>query len=40
VVTTSRRPYQYCLHCGKVKEPLAVLKKHTRHSVFASPEMS
>ncbi len=24
-VTTSRRPYQFCLRCGKVKEPVAVL---------------
>ena len=26
-ITTSDRPYQYCLRCGKVKEPLAYLKK-------------
>ncbi len=23
------RPYQYCLHCGKVKEPAAIQKRHT-----------
>ncbi len=24
-ITRGRRPYQLCLHCGKIKEPLAVL---------------
>jgi hypothetical protein len=27
-ITTSEQPYQYCLRCGKVKEPLYVLKNH------------
>jgi len=26
-ITTLDRPYRYCLRCGKVKEPLAYLKK-------------
>jgi hypothetical protein len=25
-LTGGRYPYQYCLHCGKIKEPLAVVK--------------
>jgi hypothetical protein len=31
-VTTTERPYQYCLHCGKVKEPVAIVKQRTFHS--------
>lgn len=27
-ITSAERPYQYCLHCGKVKEPAFVLKNH------------
>ncbi len=23
-ITTDKRPYQYCIRCGKVKEPVAV----------------
>ncbi len=25
-ITNGPRPYQYCLHCGKMKEPIAFLK--------------
>jgi hypothetical protein len=25
-ITFTRRPYKYCLHCGKIKEPVAILK--------------
>jgi hypothetical protein len=28
-IPSSDRPYQYCLHCGKMKEPIAILKRHT-----------
>jgi hypothetical protein len=31
-ITQTRRPYQYCLHCGKIKEPAAVLKNHELHT--------
>jgi|WetSurMetagenome_2_1015567.scaffolds.fasta_scaffold1106728_1 hypothetical protein len=30
-ITQSRRPYQYCLRCGKIKEPLAILKNRELH---------
>jgi hypothetical protein len=39
VVTTPRQPYQYCLHCGKVKEPVAILKTRPagrRHDLFSN----
>jgi hypothetical protein len=26
-ITTTRRPYRYCLHCGKIVEPSSVLKQ-------------
>ncbi len=28
-ITSTDRPYKYCLHCGHVKEPIALLKRHT-----------
>jgi hypothetical protein len=31
-ITPTTRPYQYCLHCGKIKEPAAVLKNRNVHS--------
>jgi hypothetical protein len=31
-ITQTRRPYQYCLHCGKIKEPQAFLKNRELHS--------
>ena len=34
-ITNTSRPYQYCLHCGKVKEPPAFLKSHKIHPVPA-----
>jgi hypothetical protein len=30
-ITSSRRPYQYCMRCGYVKEPVAILKSHRVH---------
>lgn len=30
-VTANNRPYHYCLHCGGVEEPLAVLKENHIH---------
>jgi len=31
-VSSTDRPYQCCLHCGQVKEPIAFLKRHTSPS--------
>jgi hypothetical protein len=32
-ITSTHRPYKYCLHCGKIQEPVTVLKQtHTAHS--------
>jgi|WetSurMetagenome_2_1015567.scaffolds.fasta_scaffold450406_2 hypothetical protein len=31
-ITPTARPYQYCLHCGKIKEPMAVVKNRRLHS--------
>jgi hypothetical protein len=31
-ITQTSRPYQYCLHCGKIKEPRAILKTRELHS--------
>ena len=31
-ITSATRPYQYCLHCGKVQEPGTVLEHHTCES--------
>jgi hypothetical protein len=28
-IVDDRRPYQYCLRCGKIEEPVAVLKRVT-----------
>jgi hypothetical protein len=25
-ITTTRTPYQYCLHCGKIREPGFVIR--------------
>ena len=25
-ITSSRKPYKYCLHCGKIQEPIAILR--------------
>jgi hypothetical protein len=33
VVTNDRHSYQYCLHCGKIKEPSSIIKNHSIHSV-------
>jgi hypothetical protein len=30
-VTTAKRPYQFCLRCGKIKEPTAVLVNSHLH---------
>ena len=29
-ITSTNRPYKYCLHCGKMEEPVAVYK-HYKH---------
>jgi hypothetical protein len=31
-ITHTAKPYQYCLHCGKVQSPVAFLKSHGIHS--------
>jgi hypothetical protein len=35
-ITSSRRPYQFCMRCGYVKEPVAILKLHRVHIPQAS----
>ena len=32
-ITNTKRPYQYCLHCGTIKEPVAVEKTITLRSI-------
>ena len=32
-ITSSERPYRYCLRCGQIKEPLSILKRHTGEPV-------
>jgi hypothetical protein len=32
-ITSTRQPYKYCLHCGKMQEPTSLLKhSHSAHS--------
>jgi len=31
-INSSKVPYQYCLRCGKVKEPIAVVVRSTVNS--------
>jgi hypothetical protein len=30
-ITTAERPYQFCLRCGKIKEPTAVRVRSRSH---------
>jgi hypothetical protein len=32
-IPSTNRPYQYCLHCGHVKEPAVLLKRHNGQPV-------
>jgi hypothetical protein len=36
-VTTETRPYRYCLHCGKIEEPAAVLKRNHLYPIKSQP---
>lgn len=31
-ITTNRNPYQYCLHCGKIREPAFVIRNRSLKS--------
>jgi len=31
-ITTTRNPYQYCLHCGKIREPVFVARNSSLKS--------
>jgi len=38
-IKTSRDPYRYCLHCGKIIEPAAILKDR-RHAFNQNSQLS
>jgi len=36
-ITSSSRPYRWCLRCGKIKEPVACLKSNHRATGIPVP---